>query len=453
MDFYFIKKTKKLFNGLLIDSFWSLALKIGGALTLFILHILIARFVGEDEYGNYIYVFSLINLIVILVKFGFHQTILKYFPIYFESQDWGHINALRRFVNQKVTLYYLIAIIFSAGFVFFFGEGISRELKNIIYISGILLPFLAIIHIQESICRSMGYIKLPLIPVNLIFPISFAFILVFLNFFTSVKLTAKILMFIHALILVVLCFGFRIFIDSKLERKFTFTPKKQTKNEWWRVSRDMLLVNGFLVLMNKTDTIMVGSMIDTKSSGIYFICTKIGAFISFIQIAINYIIVPKIPILFKNNRIKELQEMIGKATALIFCLEVVVCFFVFIFREQLLLLFGEAFLDGEIILITILFSYLFSAYTGAAIGALSFTGHENYVRNILLVSAILNIILNYALIVFYGLIGAGLATAITTVIQRIILLYYIKKKVHINPLFQFHYIKSLSTGQKSNFVK
>jgi O-antigen/teichoic acid export membrane protein len=64
------------------------------------------------------------------------------------------------------------------------------------------------------------------------------------------------------------------------------------------------------------------------------------------------------------------------------------------------------------------------------------TGYQKYTFIGVAVSAILNIILNAALIPQWGAEGAAMATAISTVVWNILLVSFVQKKLNIkmNPL-------------------
>ena len=66
-------------------------------------------------------------------------------------------------------------------------------------------------------------------------------------------------------------------------------------------------------------------------------------------------------------------------------------------------------------------------FFGAVIYILNMTGKQTISRNILLLTSILNIALNWYLIEIYGIKGAAIATTISILFWNIIGIIYVKK--------------------------
>ena len=68
-----------------------------------------------------------------------------------------------------------------------------------------------------------------------------------------------------------------------------------------------------------------------------------------------------------------------------------------------------------------------NVFFGSVIYILDMTGKQNVSRNILLFTAVVNIVLNWYLIPIYGIKGAAIATAISILFWNIIGIIYVKK--------------------------
>jgi len=68
-----------------------------------------------------------------------------------------------------------------------------------------------------------------------------------------------------------------------------------------------------------------------------------------------------------------------------------------------------------------------NVFFGAVIYILDMTGKQTISRNILLLTSILNIALNWYLIEIYGIKGAAIATTISILFWNIIGIIYVKK--------------------------
>ena len=82
--------------------------------------------------------------------------------------------------------------------------------------------------------------------------------------------------------------------------------------------------------------------------------------------------------------------------------------------------FGNEYISGYAALVILCVSQSVCIITGPGGVLLNMSGHEKIVMKILLFSATLNIILNAILIPRYGINGAAISTAISTVIWHVL---------------------------------
>ena len=87
--------------------------------------------------------------------------------------------------------------------------------------------------------------------------------------------------------------------------------------------------------------------------------------------------------------------------------------------EQILGVFGEEFQTAAIPLIILLIGQIFNTVNGPTGIVLQLTGHQKVFKNIILVSSIINIALNYILIPMYGLVGAAIANSFSLILWNV----------------------------------
>jgi O-antigen/teichoic acid export membrane protein len=104
-------------------------------------------------------------------------------------------------------------------------------------------------------------------------------------------------------------------------------------------------------------------------------------------------------------------------------------------------LFGSEFVVGATILITLSIGQFIHVSCGSVGYILSMTGHEKLFRNVILVSAAINIILSTLLVQLYGSLGVAMATAFSLSLWNILALYLIRKKLGFWPLYLITYKK------------
>ena len=101
---------------------------------------------------------------------------------------------------------------------------------------------------------------------------------------------------------------------------------------------------------------------------------------------------------------------------------------ILIFPSFVLDFFGEEFTAGVIPLIILAIGQIINALCGPVMYLLNMTGKEKQARNIIIIASIINVALNLSFIPFYGLIGAAIATVVSTVVWNIMAVFQIKRE-------------------------
>ena len=96
--------------------------------------------------------------------------------------------------------------------------------------------------------------------------------------------------------------------------------------------------------------------------------------------------------------------------------------------ELLLGIFGNEFIVGKTALLILLFGQIINILCGSVGYILMMTNKQEILRNIIIFSAFLNIILNILLIPKYGINGAAISSAISVAVWNIYSLIYIYRK-------------------------
>lgn len=149
--------------------------------------------------------------------------------------------------------------------------------------------------------------------------------------------------------------------------------------------------------------------------------------------ATNSIVAPIISELHSLKTHQELQQIITLAARGAFVFTIIVGAFIALTGSYLLSFFGSAFFKGYPALLILLLGQTINAVSGSVGLIMILTGHHVQAARIFGLSAMLNIIFNAILIPFFGIVGAALATAITTALWNIVMIYFVVAKLKINP--------------------
>jgi len=192
---------------------------------------------------------------------------------------------------------------------------------------------------------------------------------------------------------------------------------------------------GMLYLVNnRTDLIMLGSLDGAHDAGIYAIAARAGELVTFFLLAANMTLGPRIARMYHEGNHVLLQRMLTAAVRRIALLSAPVAILFIVAAHPLLYyLYGPAYAEGAVALQILAGAQLFNVVAGPTGNILNMTGHERLTAIGVGTSAVLNIVLNAVLIPFYGVDGAAIATASSLLFWNILLWYWLRRRLDLNP--------------------
>ena len=195
------------------------AIKIGNALLKMGLSIVLARYLGPSEYGVYSFVLSIIVILNLPARLGLPQLLVREVAKYEELGYYHYLKGLIRRASQGVLLVSLILIALAFIITYFFEE--SFDLRNYkVFQTGLLLvPFIAMISIFQSILKGLKQVVLGALPEQIIrYGMFFLFAVIF--YFLQESMNAFHAMSLHVLGAFVALACAYFFMSAKLPQGF-----------------------------------------------------------------------------------------------------------------------------------------------------------------------------------------------------------------------------------------
>jgi len=208
------------------------------------------------------------------------------------------------------------------------------------------------------------------------------------------------------------------------------TPEYRHK-EWLSVARVLLLVSGLNLVLARIDVLMVGSMISTRDAGIYSVSSLAASFVGFGLSSVNAIAAPLIADLHSQGHRRELQRILLLAARGVLVFSVLCTIALALGGRYALGLFGPEFTSGYYILVILAGGGLINALGGSVGFLMTMTGHQTVAAKVLLVTAVLNVVLNAVFIQLWGVTGAAIATAVATLVWNASMNYYAWKHLGV----------------------
>ena len=177
-------------------------------------------------------------------------------------------------------------------------------------------------------------------------------------------------------------------------------------------------------VLNSSDKLMINSMVGPASAGIYSISHSITGLVSIITLAINQSLIPYTLQSIKKGDFKGLKKVVSGCCVLV----AIVCICVMLFAKEGIMIFAtEKYLGAIDFIPPLTLSVLFSFICGI-VGNIMFYYEKTWQMSAITITcALLNIILNYFGIKYFGYIAAGYTTLICSVLQLVLYYFTVKK--------------------------
>jgi O-antigen/teichoic acid export membrane protein len=245
----------------------------------------------------------------------------------------------------------------------------------------------------------------------------------------------------HALV-AVYCLWYWAKIVSKEKQKHSLlspenpAPSSINLQMMTTMALPLFLASSTRLILDWTDTLMLGMFRTEDEVGIYNTALKIAMLTGLPLLAINSIAAPKFSALYHKGEFTEFKRYVQLATQLNFFATIPILILLTVLPNFVLGLFGEEFITGRNTLWVLLLGQLVNTFSGSVGYILQMTNRQKIFQRFILGAAVINVILNYWLIPIMGISGAAIATAISMAFWNLGCVLYIYHKMKVVTYFR-----------------
>lgn len=197
------------------------------------------------------------------------------------------------------------------------------------------------------------------------------------------------------------------------------------------------IVRGFAALVGaavmRIDVILLAALATSRDAGIYAAASRVVAAGTFAQGAVRIVIGPQITEMLAREEVERAREVYRVSSVWVTVVAFPLYVAIAASAPLVLGIFGEDFRAGAPALVIMTLAMLFNMATGAVTTILVVAGRTSWNLANTLVTAAVNVGLNVALIPAYGMLGAAIALASSTVVQNSLPLFQIWKDLDMHP--------------------
>lgn len=408
-------------------------IKILGIGLLYIYHLALARFLGSEDYGLYVYVFTITGLLAVISELGLNRAAIKFFASFLDSRNYTKFKGVLIRSHQILIVSGLLMVLGTLCVIFIFQNRFDRDLSVAFLIMVWRIPIQSLIQIRQQVARACKNIFRAFFPEQILLPLLALAIFVGLYLTQTINYKTALLGYLSASVVTFLV-GWKMVVTILPAGIRTVQSEYNTK-ELLTVSLPMLFATIMHIVLHRTDIVMLGAMASVKDVGIYNAAFRIATLNTFPLVAVNTITTPMIASIFYQNDMKRLQEFVLRATKWIVLFSLPTVVVIVGLRAELLGLFGNDFVVGQFALILMAVGSFVNAASGSVGALLTMTGNQNLHATIQFGAAVTNVALNIILIPAYGLNGAAAATCITTILLNVSMVIASYRRLGVRAFF------------------
>lgn len=399
-------------------------LRVLGAGLGFLFNIVLARLFGAQGAGVYYLAFTMTSIASVVSRVGLDNAVLRFTASNASQGRWEKIADLYRTgtliavgTSASITMLVLLSAPWISRVVFS-EPTLTGPLRLMTFA---ILPF-SLLTLQGEFLKGLKKIRDATLIQGLGVPLISLLLLVLIG--DSLGLEGATVAYMLATILVLV--GSIVLWRMAMPRLNGMRESFDTRL-LVRTSLPLFWASSLTLVMTWTDTIMLGIWTDSVVVGIYGVAIRTALLTSFVLVAVNSILAPKIAVL-STQRDTEALLGLARNTAKFSVLISAPALLAFVFAPQWILgLFGSGFETGASSLTILAVGQFVNVAAGSVGPLLMMSGNERSLRTSVIVAAILNLLLNSILIPTVGMIGAAVSTSFSVVLLNAMCLMAVRK--------------------------
>lgn len=221
-------------------------------------------------------------------------------------------------------------------------------------------------------------------------------------------------------------------------KNLTVEKKKASTREdlvkLYKYSFPLLFIALITVLLAQLDRFMITTMMGLEDAGLYVIAADPSLKLNIVLALSITVFMPRIVKLFNAKDFEKLNEEHSNLTSIITVLTSIILIGLLCVSREYLGLYGDDFVQSTVVLQILACSQMINVITGPVGKILELGNNQNWSLIAVLVALIINGLLNYLLIPYYGIVGAAVATGTSILVAHGGLAIIVYRKLGVSPL-------------------
>lgn len=388
----------------------------------FVIAIVLARMLEPAGYGTYSFVMALVAFLAIPSELGIPGLAVREIAVTNARKEWAYMRGFIVRAHQTIGLLSVVLAMAGAIVLSIWGGRLDPVKLQCMWLGLVLVPLVSLGALRGAMLRGLRKVVLGQLPEQIIRPaVLLALILLLPLLGNSLESPVGVMSVQIIAITTAFLSGLYLFLRNRPAELSGAEPRFRTST--WLMSSIPFGLSATMQLINgRTDILVLGVFHTDADVGIYRVAVQIAAVVIFGLQAVNAIQGPHIAHLYAKGDMQRLQTMVTRSSQAILMFAVPIVLVIVLFGERIIrTIFGAEYQAAYIPLLILCVGQLVNASMGSVASLLNMTGHERDTTRIIIISAIVNVILNFSLAPVWGMIGAAVATASTLIVWNLLM--------------------------------
>jgi O-antigen/teichoic acid export membrane protein len=410
-----------------------LAIRMVGALLAYVSMALLARWLGTFHFGIYAYVWVCIVTLGMALPLGYNTAVLRFVPDYMARARWSRVRGYLRVSFATVVLAGISGALLGALLLW-----AGRSLFEAYYFTPMLIgvacmPLAALLGQMEATARAFGTVHLAYAPNYIVRPLVVMVAIGVIVWLRGRPTAEDALWAVFAACLLAVAGQGALLLREKRRHVRDVRPVYHTR-AWASISFSFLMIEGFRMVLENADVLLLGRLLDPHMVGIYYAAIRTGGLIAFIYFAVAALAVPRFAQIHATGTREEMQRFVSGIIKLMFWPSLAAAAALAVVGPFALALFGPGFESGYPVLLIVLTGLVVRSATGPVEYLLNMTGHQMDTVRVWSAAATASIVLNLVLIPRFGMLGAAAATYGSIVAANLALCVCVRRRLRVTAL-------------------
>ena len=342
-----------------------------GQLLRYLFTTVLARLAGADMLGIYSIANAITRIFEVIGKLGLDQGIIRYVSQIpnNEGKRQKILSALKMGIISSL-FFMLIQILLAKWLATNIFDDITI-LNQVIAIHAISLPFCIIIHIASNATQAYKILKYKMLVTEIQNPIILLITMIIVYFSFSVEYMIMIPVIISS---VLGSFTINIFIRRISKISVLSSLTSSFDKHLLNYSLPIMFMAVLGTVLHWTDVLMLGYYTDSATVGLYHPAARTAGIIRIVLASFAGIYGPFLAEMYSNKMTLEMNKIFKLVTRWIITFASPFAIFILLFPKNIMLIFGNEFINGYNILIILTIAALIQAIFGLSGTTLNMTG-------------------------------------------------------------------------------